>query len=266
MLQLIQQAILIIGTAAGAATDAKTGYIYDWITYPMVGLGIILSIMQQQWTNLIIGAALFAILYGAYKLGKLGGGDVKLFTGIALLNPVNDPLFLFTIMFFAAMGAIIFYSVYYTSKYLRKGGNIKENKKGILKAIIFGAIIIIYFAILTNYKMMGAGSALLITIPLCFGLLFVAFQEGIRKKFFEAKITIAKLEEDEVIAQGRNNEKVLKLLKGRQLIGEKEKMLLKKAGVKGIYVLRKLPPFGPFILAGVICAIWQPDFLFFLFV
>ena len=265
MLQLIQQAILIIGTAIGAATDAKTGYIYDWITYPMILLGIILAIIQQQWINLEIATALFAILFITYKLGKIGGGDVKLFSAIATLNPTNEPMFLFATMFFAAISAIIFYSVYYTSKYLRNGGNLKENKKGITKALIFGAIILIYFALLLGYGMMRTESTLLIAIPLVFGLLFVAFQEGITKKFFEAKITLQKLEEDEVIAEGRNSEKIIKLLKGKQLIGEKEKAILKKAGVKAVYVLRKLPPFGPFILIGIIAALTQPDFLFFLF-
>ena len=51
MLQLIQEAALLIGTAAGAVTDAKTGYIYDWITYPMLAAGVILSVTQQQWKN-----------------------------------------------------------------------------------------------------------------------------------------------------------------------------------------------------------------------
>lgn len=266
MLQLIQQAILLIGTATGAVTDAKTGYIYDWITYPMIALGAILSIAQQQWMNLGLGAVVFGILYLAYRFGKLGGGDVKLFTGIALLNPTNEPMYFFTILFFAAISAIIFYSVYYTSKYLRTGGKIMENKKGILKAVGLGAVVVVYFAMLSFYGMMQATSAILIAIPLMFGLLFIAFSEGIQKKFFEAKVNLAKLEEDEVIVEGRNNAKVMKILGKKQLIGEKEKAMLKKAGVKAVYVLRKLPPFAPFILVGVLGAIWQPDFLYFIFI
>ncbi|MEI7960887.1 MAG: A24 family peptidase [archaeon] len=266
MLQLIQQAILLIGTATGAVTDAKTGYIYDWITYPMIALGAILAITQQQWINLELGVVVFGLLYLAYKFGKLGGGDVKLFTAIALLNPTNNPMYFFTIMFFAAISATIFYSVYYTSKYLRSGGEIKENKNGIIKAIVLGAVIVIYFTLLSTYQMISVESAILLATPLMFGIMFIAFQEGIRKKFFEAKITIGKLEEDEVIAEGRNNNKIMKIMGNKQLIGEKEKTLLKKAGVKAIYVLRKLPPFAPFILVGVIGAIAYPDFLFFIFI
>lgn len=266
MLEIIQQAVLLIGTATGAVTDAKTGYIYDWITYPMIILGALLSITQQQWLNLGIAAGVFAILFAAYRFGKLGGGDVKLFTGIALLNPTNEPLYFFTILFFAALSAIIFYSAYYASKYIRSGGTIKENKKGIIKATALGVVIVVYFVLLNSYGMISAASAVLISIPLLFGLLFIALQEGIQKKFFEAKVAVGKLEEDEVIVEGRNNEKVMKILKGKQLIGGKEQALLKKAGVKAVYVLRKLPPFAPFILIGVIGAMWQPDFLFFIFI
>ena len=266
MLQLIQSGALFIGTLAGAITDAKTGYIYDWITYPMIILGVILSIMQQQWMNLIAGAGIFVVLYITYKLGKLGGGDVKILAGIALLNPFNDYIFLITLLFFAAMSAMIFYSAYYGVKYARKGINFKENKQGIQKAILFGAILAAYFAALISMGMIIAASAAIILIPLLFGLVFVALQKGITKNFFEKKILLKQLEEDEVLAEERNNEKVQKLLRGKNLIGEKEKRILAKAGIKSIYVLRGLPPFAPFIFVGAVIALMQPSFLVFLFI
>ncbi len=266
MLQLIQQAALLIGSATGAYTDAKTGYIFDWITYPMIIIGLILSIAQQQWMNVGIGAIIFAAMFIAYKFGKIGGGDVKLFTAIALLNPINEPVFLFTALFFSAVSAMIFYAVFYAIKYNRIGISVEENKKGITKAVIFGAIIIVYFAMLAQMELIGIPSIVIMLTPLMFGLLFIALQDGIKKHFFEEKITISKLEEDEVIAEGRNPKSVEKILKGNILIGEKEKHLLKKAGIKSIYVLRKLPPFGPFILIGVIAALIQPDFMLFIFV
>jgi Flp pilus assembly protein protease CpaA len=264
MLQLIQQAVLLVGTATGAVTDTKTGYIYDWITYPMIFLGFVLSVMQQQWNNILIAAVLFTLLFVAYKLGKLGGGDVKMFAGIALLNPTNNYMFLATTMLFAAMSAMIFCSAYYTIKYAKKGIKVKENKKGIKKAIVFGTIIVAYLFILISTKMIGIMSGAVIFIPLVFGLIFIAFQEGITKNFFEEKIMLKEIEEEEVLAE-RNQEKVFELLKGSRLVGEKEKMILEKQGVKSIYALRKLPPFGPFILLGIIITLIQPEFFLLLF-
>jgi hypothetical protein len=265
MLQLLQQLILLIGCATGAITDAKTGYIYDYVTIPMIVLGIILSILQMQWTNLIVGTIIFILLYITYKLGKIGGGDVKLFASIALLNPYNDYFFLVTTIFFAAMSAMVFYAIYYFIKYARVGINLNENKNGITKAIIFGIIIIVYFGIMVLKEYVALPVAELLTIPIIFGLIFIAFQEGIKKNFFEKKIALKDLEDDEVIAEGRNLAKVIELLKGKQLIGEKEIQLLKKHKITSIYVLRGLPPFGPFILLGVLAALAQPNFLSILF-
>jgi len=265
MLTLIQAGVLIAGSTIGAITDAKTGYIYDWVTYPMIGIGFLLAIAQQQWNNVIIGAGLFVLLYIAYKFGKLGGGDVKLFVGIALLNPNNDYYFLATVMLFAAMSAMVFFSIYFFIKYYKKGITYKENKKGITKATLFGVIIVGYFAFMMNAGYITQSSAALIATPLMFGLVFIALQKGITKNFFEKKILINQIEEDEVIAEERNTKKALALLKGKRLVGIAEAKLLKKNGVKEIYVLRGLPPFGPFILIGVLGALIAPEFFIYLF-
>jgi Flp pilus assembly protein protease CpaA len=265
MIQLLEQGLLIAGGVGAAATDAKTGYIYDWITYPMIGLGLILSIIGQQYVNIAIAIALFLVLFATYRLGKIGGGDVKLFVGIALLNPTNNLLFLANMLFFAAMGAMIFYSIYYTIKYFRVGINLEDNKNGIKKATIFGIILLAYFGILLYNNLLPTQSLELLSIPIIFGLIMVALQDGIKKNFFETKVNVKDLEEDEVIAEGRNNDKVLKLLGDKKLIGDEEQALLKKNKIQSIYVLRGLPPFGPFILLGIIGAILMPEFIMFLF-
>ena len=165
MLALIQEGVLLIGTALGAVTDAKTGYIYDWITYPMILVGAILSITQHQWNNLIYAGIIFCGLYLLYKYGKLGGGDVKLYAAIALLNPVNDANFLLTAVFFAAMSAMIYYPVYYTIKYAKKGVKLEENNDGIKKALILGAIIVLYFLFLASTGLINPASIWIIAEP-----------------------------------------------------------------------------------------------------
>ena len=265
MIQLIQQSVLLIGTLAGAITDAKTGYIYDWITYPLLLIGFILAIIGQQWNNLILACVVLGVLFLSYKLGKIGGGDVKLFGGIALLNPFNDYLFFATVILFAAMSAMMFFSIFYTIKYARSGINYAENKKGIQKAILFGVIILTYFGALINFNLLTIASATLIGTPLFFGLIFLAFQKGITKNFFEKKINLSQIEEDEVLSKESNSEKVFELLAGKALIGKNEKKLLEKHKIKTIYVIRQLPPFGPFIFLGIVGALISPQFFLLLF-
>ena len=264
MLQIIQQTILILGTTISAITDAKTGYIYNWITYPLLIIGFVLAIIRQQWLNIIASAIIFTTLYITYKFGKIGGGDVKIFSAIALLNPTGQVNFLLTTIFFASMSAMIFYSIYFTSKYYRKGINFNENKEGILRAMLFGTIIVIYFGIIIQMQTISMTNAGIMLVPILFGLVFLALQEGIKKHFFEQKILTKEIEEDEIITENQN-EKAWKILKGKQLIGKKEKELLKKYKIKYIYVLRHLPPFGPFILLGVLVATWNPNLILIIF-
>ncbi|MCX6801453.1 MAG: A24 family peptidase [Candidatus Diapherotrites archaeon] len=265
MIQLVQSGALLIGTLAGAITDAKSGYIYDWITVPMILFGALISIFFGQWNNLLVGAAVFAALYISYWLGKIGGGDVKIFTAIALLNPFNNYGFFFGAAFFAAMSSIVFYSVYYTLKYSKKGVDFEENKEGIVQAILLGIFLAAYFVAAIKFGLFGKTVVFMLGFPLFCGLIFFALQKGIKKNFFRKKVPLKNLEEDEIISTEGNSEKILKIfmVKGvmkKGVIGEKEIAKLKKMKIKNIYVLRGLPPFGPFIFAGVAIALLAPDF------
>ncbi|MDD4250597.1 MAG: A24 family peptidase [Candidatus ainarchaeum sp.] len=264
MINIIQQAILFIGILLGGITDAKTGYIYDWITIPMIILGGIFSIMQFQLFNLFSGIIIFILLLITYKFGKIGGGDVKLFTGIALLNPFNKIDFLITLFFFSALIAMMFYSIYYTIKYYRLGINLKREKKGIFNAIIISIILIFYFIIMTTATIIKLNFVLLLILPLITGLIYFALQRGIKQEFFEQKIKVKDLEEDELIGE-TNNEIIKNILKGKSLIGEFEKQLLLKNKITNIIVLRNLPKFGPFIFIGTIIALFYPELILTLF-
>jgi Flp pilus assembly protein protease CpaA len=260
MITIIQQGILLIGTLVGAVTDIKTGYIYDWITYPMIILGLILSIMQGQLTNIVLAGILFLILLIGYKLGKIGGGDVKLFSGICLLNPYNNIEFIVTLIFCASLLSMTFYSTNYTLKYFKSGIDLKKEKEGIKKAIFFSIILIGYLAILLNFKMIKIEIAIILGIPFLLGLIFIALQNGIKEKFFEKKIKLKDAEEDEILSKN-NPEQIFKLIKGKELIEEKEIELLKKHKIREIIVLRNLPKFGPFIFLGTLIALYYPNLI-----
>jgi len=265
MLQLIQQGVLFLGTLLGGITDAKTGYIYDKITYPMIAIGAILSFVQLQWFNIGLAVGIFILMYIGYRFGKIGGGDVKIFTGIALLNPYNNLEFVLAIALFAAIGAMLFYSVFYSLKYLRKGFVLKDNKEGIRSAGVLGIAVIIYFFVLVQNGFFNEMILYIIGVPFAAGIVFIALQKGIKKEFFEKKISLKEYEEDEIIVEERNTKKVLDIMKGKQLVGEKELSQMKKNGIKHIWVLRDLPRFGPFIFIGVIMAMLMPNIFSLLF-
>ena len=90
-------AITLIGLTYAAFTDLKNRTINDLIPILFLAFGILLhaygSFLQNDYS--IIGteiAVAFGTFIGGYVLWKIGfwaGGDVKLFTGIAALNPYN---------------------------------------------------------------------------------------------------------------------------------------------------------------------------------
>jgi len=92
--------ISIAGLAYGTYTDFKERMISNWITYGMIVIGIagyaIVSFIANDWmilgTGIAVTAITFAAAYGLYKMGVWAGGDVKLFAGLAALNPVNPAI------------------------------------------------------------------------------------------------------------------------------------------------------------------------------
>lgn len=78
-------------------TDIRKRIVPDWLSYSAIALGLALHALQS-----LLGASIFPIAFSAglaaltfacgyvlWKLGVWAGGDVKLFTAIAALNPLN---------------------------------------------------------------------------------------------------------------------------------------------------------------------------------
>jgi len=72
---LISIGFTIFFSALAAYFDYKTTYIFDWITYPMILVGLILLPFKSTWyIGLISAAIVFVFFIPFYKYGKIGGG------------------------------------------------------------------------------------------------------------------------------------------------------------------------------------------------
>ncbi|MBN2127695.1 MAG: prepilin peptidase [Candidatus Diapherotrites archaeon] len=257
---LLRQALVLIASAVGSYTDFKTGLINDWITLPLIGIGILLNLIFFDLNSLLLGLIVFVLGYGSYYLGKLGGGDVKLFTGMAFVLPFFEgKIFVLSALFFAAISSVIFYSVFYSIKYLRKGIEFELIKKKIPLVLITVLLFVFYFWFVIESSFVSIELTALIFCTVLFGLIFFIFEEGIRKEFFLKKIKTNELEEDEVPAP-QTIEEIKKIfpLGFKGVIGKKEKQELIKAGITKVFVYRDLPKFGPFIFIGSVLAMILP--------
>ncbi len=261
-IMVAREAAVMVASAAAAYTDLKTGHINDWITYPLIALGALLNIYEQQWAGILLGAAVFALGYVLYYTGKVGGGDVKLYSGIAFALPFyGRGIFVVPAALLAALLAVVFFSVYYISKYYRRGIDFGYNAAGIRRAGILLAVIIVYFFVARSSGIVSPGYIAVIGLPMLLGVAFMALEKGIRKEFFVQRIKVRDMEEDELIALDFMEEDERKKIerKAKWVLGEKEKRALENAGVEEIAVYRNLPRFGPFIFIGVAVALAVPE-------
>ncbi len=97
MFQVLRVTLSLATLLFSTYTDFKSRTIPDWLTHGVAVVGLLLAFWQSYELKslepmLLVGAtmlATFIVAYGFWKLGAWAGGDVKLFTALASLNPLN---------------------------------------------------------------------------------------------------------------------------------------------------------------------------------
>ena len=115
IVELILDGILLITCAVCVYTDVHKHLIYDWITYPALGLGMLVrflaygtgAILDLGLVSAVVGAAFCFLLFGLFLLwGKgMGWGDVKLMAAVGALSGLSQSLF--CAMYIAVVGASV---------------------------------------------------------------------------------------------------------------------------------------------------------------
>jgi len=102
---LISATIAISACLYASYSDLKHGIIPNKLTFPLIGIGIILNGFYALQTGnlwiiigcLLITGVIFVLGYLFWKLGAWAGGDVKLFTALAALLPFYPALITYQI-------------------------------------------------------------------------------------------------------------------------------------------------------------------------
>lgn len=261
--QIAFGANILAGTIA-AYTDLKTGYIYDWITYPLIGVGLILTFLTEQWIGLVLGGIIYALGMIAYRTGKIGGGDIKLLAGIALVQPLYaGMLFPFAVLLIGTLLACLVLSAYYVGGFLLTRPKIKWKTKRKMAAGIMLLGMVLYFIYTLNNPWWPAETTFILGISLIAGIIFYALEDEIKTHAFLKRITLDQLEDDEVLAIEHlthdEKEKWGKTIPS--LIGTDDKLRLKHMGVHTVPVYRNLPKFAPFLLLGIIATYLFPEWI-----
>jgi len=265
-LLLVKQALALIGTGISAITDWKTGYIYDKITYPLIALGILLTILSLNpyfiANTLVMAGLVFVIGYALYYTGQIGGGDVKIFTALTLLLPITVepglPAF-FMILVVATLINVLGTIAYYGSKYV-----LYEKKKevGLSKLIIGIALVllsIMYTNIILNMQILTTFGVVLVVVPLIAAIFYTVFGDDMNNKTFAKQISMSKVEDGDVLAPNKIDKKIRKILGAKKVLDEAAIKKLKKHKIKKLWIYANAPAFGPSIFIATIITVFYPD-------
>ena len=284
MIELLGATIAVIGTAVVAYTDWKTGYMPDRYTHALILLGAILLPFYHGIPYAVSGYATAAVVFGVcfvlYTLGQLGGGDVKLFTALALLiptyptklaalgfQPVTAPYpFVLSVFFGAAVLAMLFVSLGYMVRLYKRRRKIRHFRKKTIKGAAF-ALLLLPLAAAWAYI---NPNMVVVIVPMAAGAFVLAFKDDILRLFIVKKKKVSELNEDDVIATELIPKKTLKQLGigVRKTFLDAELPEIKKSakrhGIKEIWVSEYLPRFGPYLLASLLLNLALGDALLWL--
>jgi len=283
---VINLAILVIGTGIAAYTDYKTGIVPDKLSHFMIASGAILAPIVYSDLIFVYGvaAAVFGLGFFLYSFGQIGGGDVKLFTAIALLvpyypevmrplaeyigvNPV-DPVYPFVGSIFILAGLIgPMFAVSIKSHYriFKNKGKIENFSKKFSKGLIL-ALVILPFLVLWVYL---TPAFLVLFIPMGITLSLIPFKDDMVRIFYSVEKPIAELNDDDVLAlEGIEEQKKQDLGLWRKTFTPPELEKIKKRAEEKNYekvlVCEDLPKFVPYIFIALLISLIFGDAFFYL--
>ncbi|MBD3389772.1 hypothetical protein GF415_02335 [Candidatus Micrarchaeota archaeon] len=270
--ELLRIAIALLGTAAATYFDIfNSRNVPNNLLYAFLAAAVLTNLVFFNADIFLYAASLTAILFGfgflLYRAGQLGGADLFVVCSITLLLPIhpsflntpfNYPLIFSTLLYSGVAFAL--YSVLYFGRLVASSGKPKANPVYLLLFIpyLFFAYIFINAPFFSPVYFFIASVLLLSTI------FFLVYKKSINEAIIE-KVKVSSLSgEEDVLAK----EKMKKLMEAQDIgpvLGKNEVSKLRKAGVKEVWIYSRLPPFLPFLLVGLLGAIFLGDWIFLVF-
>ncbi|MBC7111886.1 MAG: prepilin peptidase, partial [Methanothermobacter sp.] len=106
VIELLSVFIALLVCFYASYSDIKRGIIPNRLTFPVIGLGLLLNgiraLMESDpWIFIytaIFTAGIFALGYILWRMGAWAGGDVKLFTAVTALIPFQPSLVIYSFL------------------------------------------------------------------------------------------------------------------------------------------------------------------------
>ncbi len=237
----------------------------DRVLYGFLGLAIVTNIasylFQPDFDVLIFtfGAALFiaAIGYVFYRMGQIGGADVITMAAMMLLVPFvpsfaglsfNLP-FIIPAMIYAGLLFTIYATIKFATKIMSQGGS--PNLLYLLLIIPFIFFIYVY----VNSPVFSPVYLGIVSILLLATIFFMVYKQDITLMLAE-ELPLDRIEAEDVVAIELIDPKVVRDYGIKRLVTTEELARLKESGLETLWIYANLPPFVPFLLSGMLLAIF----------
>ncbi|MEM4389474.1 MAG: prepilin peptidase [Candidatus Micrarchaeia archaeon] len=274
-LELLRVAIAVLGTAAAAAFDVfNNRNVPNWLTYAFVGLGLAINLVFEPAllaSALLPSAIIFLFGWLLWQDGQIGGADVLILAGLALLLPQAPTLFLekptlpsgmpFVVSIFVLSGIV--FLVAFTLRSIPAvvravgRGEAKVSHAGLAYALAL--LLLVWFFVMAGFGLTQHYIVFLIVVMACAAFV-LAFKETITDSLIE-RVPLSSIEEEDILAIDRMDPDIVRRWRLRRLLTREELAKLKKTRLKEFPVLKRLPTFLPWVLIALLISLRYGDFL-----
>ena len=247
-----------LGTGVAAYYDVfNKKNIPDQLLYGFLAVAFLTNLVFYDealfWFSLGVTVFLSAIGYLFYRVGQLGGADVFVIASIMLLLPIhpsfvgmpfNLPL-IFSVFIFSGVIFALYVLFYFGWKLTQV-----EARPKLAYALVLLPYAAFAYMFINSFLFSWVFFAF-VTISIVATVFFMMYRESLNQLLAE-ELPVSQLEPEDVLALEVMNKDMIERYKIPRLMSQGEIDRLKKTKVGEVWVYTKLPPFLPFILAGMI--------------
>ena len=278
-LEMVRIAVALAGVIIGTYYDLfNKKNVPNNFLYGFVAIAFIVNLVAYDpliTTYAIIQAAVVFVLtyFLLYKTGQWGGADGFILTAIALLLPIQPtPLlahpmpgvvslpFVASVFFVAGLSFMLWMllrSIPVAIKAIRTKGAIGQ--KAWLGGLMVALAYFIFSMVISNFGIMASSYFALITGVVLLSVYFVIFMEPIKESMVEW-VGLKDVEEEDILAVDKMEPEIVKKYSIGRLV---DFALLSR--LKGVHskipVYKKLPPFIPHLLVGLVLSLLFGDII-----
>ncbi|MCI0503103.1 hypothetical protein L0Y65_00155 [Candidatus Micrarchaeota archaeon] len=256
--EAIRILLAFLGTGVAAYYDVfNKKNIPDKFLYAFLALAFLINLVfyDEALFMFSLGIAVFlsAIGYLFYRVGQLGGADLFVLAAIMLLLPINPSYaampfnlpFIFSVFIFSGVLFALYVLLYFGYKVTQ----VESKPKWLFLLILIPYGLFAWFFI--NSFLFSWVFFAFITISIFASVFFMMFRDSLNQLLAE-EMPVSQLEPEDVLALEIMNKDMVERYKIPRLMSQGEIDRLRKTKVGEVWVYTKLPPFIPFILAGMV--------------